>query len=146
MALEYMLRIATNLEQKTILDFFAQILELAVEPDQLSGSGLTVYASPENELGRAIINDEFHFAPTLRITFRLDKFDDTELGKIKLLRGTLELLRQTPSDAVLLFNNEDVVLLRAGGRLALNDRSGFWTPSHLSQVKLPYEFRSIASI
>lgn len=146
MALEYMLRIATNLEPEKVLDFFASILELKKEPDYLSGSGLIIYASPESELGRSIINDEFHFTPTVRVTFRLDKFDDMEIGKIKFLRGTLELLRQAPGDAVLLFNNEDVILQRTGGRLILNDKSSFWTPEHLSEVKLSYEMRSIASL
>ena len=146
MALEYMLRTATNLEPERVLDFFASTLDLKKEPDQISGSGLIIYASPESELGRSIINDEFHFTPDVRVTFRLDKFDDMEVGKIKFLRGTLELLSRTPNNAVLLFNNEDVILQRVGGRLILNDKSSFWTPEHLSEVRLPYEMRSIASL
>ena len=147
MALEYILRIATDLKPPQVLDFLARTLQFEVEPDSsLSGPGLTIAASVESKLGQSIISEAFHFNPTVRVTFRLDKFDDTDAGRLSLLRGTLELVRQLKSDAVLLFNGEDVVLLHANGELVLNEQNGFWTAEHLSQIDLPYQMRALESL
>jgi hypothetical protein len=147
MALEYFLRIATDLKPPQTLDFLARTLQFEVEPDSsLSGPGLTITASAESKIGQSIISEAFNFTPTVRVTFRVDKFDDTELGRLSLLRGTLELVRQLKSDAVLLFNGEDVVLLHAKGELALNEQNGFWTAERLALIDLPYVMRSLESL
>jgi len=146
MALEYMLRIATNLKPSEVLDFLSSALGLEADSEQVSGPGVIIYASTESERGRSIIEDAFHFSPTIRMTFRLDKFEDTELGRNTLLQATLELLQQTNSDAVLLFNNEEVVLLSVGSRLILNKNNSFWISSRLSQVISSYEMGSIPSL
>ena len=147
MALEYILRIATDLKPPQVLDFLARTLQFEVEPDfSLSGPGLTIAASAESKVGQSVIGEAFNFTPTVRVIFRLDKFNDTDSGKLSLLRGTLELVRQLRSELVLLFNGEDVVLLHAKGRLVLNEQSGFWTTEHLVQIDLPYELRAFESL
>ena len=146
MALEYVLRIDSDFSVHQMAEIVADRIDAKIEPDQLSRPGLTIHISPETERGYAVIKQAFGFSPTVRVVFRLDKFEHTESARKQLLSATLELLRRSQGNAVLLFNNEDVVLLRTHGRLILNDESGFWTSDHLSEIDLPYRMSSIGGL
>src|SRR5262249_50375552 len=105
-----------------------------------------VYCLEENPIGKSVIEVAFGFSPSVCVLFRLEKFEDSEVGVITVLRVTIELFRHLSGDAVLLFNGEHVLLLRIRGRLFLNTGRGFWSPSRLHEVTLPYEEKGIPSL
>lgn len=146
MALEYRLRIATDLTPSQALDVLSRLHGLKADPGRLVGTGVVIYASMESELGQSILREAFNFSPTISLAFRVDKFENWEAGVSTTIRAALELLSQTQGDAVLLFNGEEVVFLRTKGEFILNNGWNFWNPSRLALVALPYEMRNISSL
>jgi hypothetical protein len=80
------------------------------------------------------------------VRFRLSKLKDLEAQRKILLRATIELLRQIPGDATLLFNGEVVWLLRKGGELILNSNQDLWRPDSLALVTLPYTVKDLPTL
>jgi hypothetical protein len=147
MALEYRLRIATSLEPSQVLRSLSLLHSLETRSGQLSGPGvIAIQVSPVSERGSSVIRDAFGFSPTVDITFRLEKLENLDAGVRTVIRATLELLRETAGEVVMLFNGEDVVLLRKDGLLVLNNAWDFWSQARLAQVTLPYAMRSIPSL
>ncbi len=145
MAVEYDLNIATELEPIQALHIISDGLNLKWRTDTLlERPGIQVSAIPSPELRQSVIEEEFGgFRPTIFVLFRIFPNADYE-GGIRILRqATMELLRQVPGDAVLLFNGETIVLQRLGGKLMLKEGWGNWNASELADVTLPYELRKL---
>lgn len=147
MALEYTLKVEEDFSSSQLLKLVFEMGHMQSDGDSLSGPGLVfVSAFTESSLGKSIIRDGFNFTPSKFLLFRLDKFDKTDQGVIYILRSTINILRHSSGDAILLFNGEDVVLARLSGRLILNDGWGFWNPKRLAEVTLEYKIENIPSI
>jgi hypothetical protein len=67
-------------------------------------------------------------APGVCVCFRIDKFDEYEVGMLRMLQITRRLLDRFAGDAVLAFEFEEVVLRRTGAQLILSNDPEFWTP------------------
>ncbi|OGS19039.1 MAG: hypothetical protein A2219_08240 [Elusimicrobia bacterium RIFOXYA2_FULL_50_26] len=147
MALEYTLRIGTDLVPVQLLELISGVAGMLPEGESLSAPGLvSVSAFTEKPLGRSVIEDNFQFTPTAFLLFRLDKFEDTEHGVLLTLRSSIKILNNSAADAVLLFNGEDVVFARLKGKLILNSSWDFWLPERLSEITLPHEMGEIRSL
>jgi hypothetical protein len=143
-ALDYSLDIATELEPIQALHIVSDGLGLEWRTDTLlEQPGVQVCAIKNSELGQSVIEEWFGFRPTISVLFRIFTNEDYEGGKHTLQQATMELLRQVPGDAVLLFNGETIVLQRIGGQLVLNQGWGNWNASEMAAMTLPYELRKL---
>lgn len=145
MALDYDLHMATALEPTQTLCLMLNKFSLKwnIDNNWLVGAGVIVGAIKSTELNQSILEEEFcGFRPTVSVWFEIDKFNYEE-GMNTLRQATMEVLRQVPGDAVLLFNGETIVLQRLGGRLILNEGWEDWNADLLAKVTLPYELRQI---
>jgi hypothetical protein len=97
-------------------------------------------------LGKQVIEEGFHFVPTISVGFRLDHEGDRERFREVLLQATLLLLEHA-QDAVLLFNGERVILQYLGGKLAFDADAGLWRDVDWlkRKVQTPFELRSLPS-
>jgi hypothetical protein len=147
MSAEYQLYLATIIEPLQALQMVSQGFELewVDEPNGpcLFGSGMLVWANHPIEF-KSIIEEEFGFVPNITIWFRLNWDADFEKADRITIRVTIELLRQSSEDAVLL-NGDSTVLQRLGGNLLLNDAFNPWITELLPEVTLPYEIRNLPS-
>ena len=76
------------------------------------------------------------------VSFRLDKFTDPIVLRQRYIKAIILLLKQSNGDAVLLFNDDTVVLLRKNGQLLLNPIKGYWDEKNpLALLPNPYEFQ-----
>jgi hypothetical protein len=148
MALDYSLELSTHLKPTQALDLLAERLGLQQSDEaHLGGPGIWISAIRQTQLGRSIIEEGFHFSPDLSVGFRLDPNSfDYEKGKRLMLQSTLLLLEQAGKDGVLLFNGENIVLQRMGGKLLLNEDWSWTDESRLEEeITLPYERRPLPS-
>lgn len=147
MASEYSLVISTDLAPIRALHIVSKGLGLKWEDSNtyLVGLGVLVGATSQGGLGQSVIEEAFGFRPDISVLFRINPKEDHEKGRHTLLRATMELLRQIPGDAVLLFNGENIILQRIEGQLVLNEEWGNWTASQLTEVTLPYELCNLPS-
>lgn len=147
MAVEFSLVISTDIEPIQALHIvFKKVgLEWRDSNTYLVGPGVLVSSIRKGALGQSVIEEAFGFRPNISVFFRISPKEDYEKGRHTLLQATIELLRQVPGDAVLLFNGENIVLQRIGGQLVLNEEWGNWTPSQLADVTLPHELRNLPS-
>src|SRR5690242_12025836 len=133
MALEYTLELATKHSPEEIVRILSN-LEFGFQhrPElRAVATGVTVIASNETALGREIISETYHLKPTMYLKFRIDKFHGWEDGLRTTIKTTLELLQQTRSDGILLFNGETPILMSVKGTLTINDANDFWERSDL---------------
>ena len=149
MSAEYQLYLATIIEPLEALQIVSQGFELewVDEPNGpcLFGSGMLLGANHGIEF-QSIIEEEFGFVPNITIWFRLNWDADFAKADQIMIRVTIELLRQSSEDAVLLFNYDSIVLQRLGGNLLLNDAFNPWITDLLPEVTLPYEIRNLPSL
>ncbi|WP_329133559.1 SitI3 family protein [Streptomyces sp. NBC_01476] len=76
--------------------------------------------------------------PSVRVAFVFDKEADLSGQEDDVITVVAGLLRQVPGDAVLLFHDETIWLLRRGDDLSLNERNDLWPPRRLAVVSQPY--------
>jgi hypothetical protein len=95
---------------------------------------------------QGIIEESFHFTPTLWVGLRRRADADWDRFRQVLLDASLTLLDEA-KDAVLLFNGERIELQRLGGQLAFNAESGYWRDEDWlkSRLTLPFEWRPLPS-
>jgi hypothetical protein len=140
MAISYYLDMATDIAPAELIDLVSGALSLAKRsPTELDVPGVLVRADASSRLGREMIEEAFHFVPSVNIGFRMLK--DIELrhgANLSMLRICNVLLERTQADMVFLCDNERPELLRVGGRLAICNADGFWRPSFLDCISLPY--------
>jgi hypothetical protein len=152
MALQYTLKIATELEPQNFLArMFNNIgIKTDVKPADRPGvflvdsvPGFVAYTSYLDEEERSFLNEELGISPTIHVLFRLDKFMDRVVARSIIVKMTVEFLKNASDDVVLLFNGEEVLLLRSKGELFINRLMDFWD-SHLDLVTLPYEMKEFS--
>jgi hypothetical protein len=157
MGLDYDLNLATNLDEKQVLEMLVGRIPGMQWGDD--GSFLvdpiaTVTPTVLRASTRRLYEDAFHFVPTLGVGFRFvsyaddDADSDSDYDRFRqlMLQATILLLEHAP-DAVLLFNGETIVLSWFGGKLVLNSdyhifEDDDWLRNRLS---LPFERRPLPS-
>lgn len=139
MSLDYSLALAGNLSAESVCRQLAQTGEFSTPMGKLEAPGLYISMLVPSGLSLQIIEEEFHFVPTLDLNFRLDKFQDLDLAVRRILTGAAALLRATPADLSLLFNGEIVLLTRIGGKLELYDTPKFWDAERLALMPEPWQ-------
>lgn len=149
MALEYDLHLAGNLEPARALEkLVGQIAGLAWSEDGtfLFDDSIHIDAVVARALTQRVIEDAFHFTPTLVVGFRRLFDANWERFREVLLKATL-LLLEDAQDAVLLFNGERIELQRIGGQLVFNAESGYWRDEDWLKRRLtsPFERRPLPS-
>jgi hypothetical protein len=148
MALDYHLHLATSTSSKQALERLASHVDgLTWSEDNacLFDETVTITPTETRALTRSIIEEAFHFVPTLRVGFRfVNNTDHDRAGQI-MLQATMLLLEHA-QDAVLLFNGEIIVLHRLGGKLVFNSEHEIWDDDWLkSRLTLPFERRPLPS-
>jgi hypothetical protein len=132
MSIEYTLYISNNLS----MDEVDKIL-------QKSTKDIVTYIGKPNNMRISIIEDELNFTSNVFIKFVLGKFNKLQEGKKNVLRATLDMLKSVDGDLALLFNGEEVLLIRSKGVLVLNSNPDLWTDSDIVTIDVPYESRYI---
>ncbi|PRQ02634.1 SitI3 family protein [Enhygromyxa salina] len=107
-----------------------------------SGEKLLGTVSAVNEVTRQFVSEDFSFNARARVTFRLDKFALAD-SQDSLVRCVAAVLAADPSDAILLFNGETVVLRRRGSDLVLREGFGPWTSARLQPLGRSYRIGPI---
>lgn len=148
MALSYNLEICTELTPSRTLEAVASTLGLTSDCDcSLRGAGVIASAAAEDEIDAALIYDSFGFRPTVNVRFRLLDKSSPLNGDESVIKSVISILAATEGDAVLLFNSEEVILQRIGGRLTLN--ADWWeqpvTASLRRHVTAPHEVAHVES-
>ncbi|MFY0564119.1 SitI3 family protein [Archangium lansingense] len=148
MAIDYFLELATHLTSSKALGLLSrQTPGLMWSEDKffLFNPSTSISATESRALTQSIIADAFHFTPTLAVSFRYSKepehYDDF---RQIMLEATLLLLEHA-QDAVLLFNGEEIVLQRLGGKFAVNSDYHIWDDWLESRLTIPFEHRPLPS-
>jgi len=146
-----MFKIATEDDPKRLLDRMFDNVSVQAFVTSLDrpevfyadcSSGFLAYSGKLGEEERSFLEEELGISPTNYILFRLNKFEDRELAKHLIIRATIALLKITSnSDAILLFNGEEILFLRSNGELFINSLMDFWDSSYLDLVTLPYKMK-----
>jgi hypothetical protein len=147
MAIEYTLYIDTEHAPSRLREIVCACIgdELDFAPaGTLTFSGEKLYGavSDVDEVTRQFVSEDFSFDARARVTFRLDKFALAD-SQDSLIRCVAAVLAADPSDAMMLFNGETVVLRRRGIDLVLQDGFGPWTPARLRPLGRSYRIGPI---
>lgn len=125
MSLDYTLKIATELEPAHIMPMLANGLGLTQSDDtSLRGEAVFAVVGRMKPLAQEITEERFGFHATLAIYFELYSDEDEDEGKRIIGRATAALLKHQVGNAVLLFDDEDVLLQRTGGRVVIAEVGG----------------------
>jgi hypothetical protein len=152
MGLDNSLELATEMKAADALRLLAMRLPLRWgDAVHLVGRGVFISAVDGGDVPDVMIEDAFHFRPTLSVGFRIDTGDDEDPGAYEeahrlMLRATMLLLEHS-GDGVLLFNGEHVRLQRLGGELVLNENYTNWTDGLCLEIeiRLPHGKRPLRS-
>ncbi|UQA55736.1 SitI3 family protein [Polyangium aurulentum] len=130
MAIEYDLDMYANdrnLDPEEVRSALLSQFPLTVNPhsDTLSGEGLSVTVI---ELDREYCERRGHAHLGVSPGFRIDKFEEYDVGVENMLRMVAWLLHRFDVEASLTLNGERSLLTRANGRLMLSDVPDFWFP------------------
>lgn len=157
MASEFVLHIVTELEPDDALHLISRNLELEeIKDDEdededegkiyVKGPGVLVSAVAASSRRKSLIEEIFGFRPDITVWFRIQPKENYSKGKDTILRATMVLLKEAQGDAVLLFNGEEIVLQRIGGKLVYNKGFSDWDLSQLDRVSaFEYEVRDLKS-
>jgi hypothetical protein len=89
----------------------------------------------------------FQLKPSVKGTFHIDESAIAAGGELTgmlvMVQMLSAILAMETGAAILLSADHDILLLRREGLLLLNADSGFWTPSRLAHIRLPYERRPL---
>jgi len=149
MSLDYRFSMTSALEAKELLMLALAELQLTPEekrtpegaPMETQGPGFLVSAGPTSALEKVILREGLGIEPTAALAFSIDKFSDRARAVTAMLQAELAVLHQVPGDAALVFNGDTVLLLRQGGQLFLDSRTGLWTPERMKRVNMPYTLK-----
>jgi hypothetical protein len=143
MAIDYSADIATDLSSLQLLELLSDLLGYAkLSSSELDVPGVLVRAAASTPIGQEVAEELFHFAPTVSLSFRVEKeLDMRRVGYLSMFRICNALLEKTNYDMVFLWNDEAAKLLRVGGHLVLDESDGFWRPIFLDCIRVPYETR-----
>jgi hypothetical protein len=148
MGLDSSLELSTDLKPAQVLRLMAERFGLEWGDDaHLRGPAVWVSAIEPNQDFKLMIEEAFHFRPSLSVGFRLDSnSDEYEEGNRVMLRATM-LLLEHGRDGVLLFNGEHIVLQRLSGHLVLNEDAKNWTDGLQleNEIRLPHDKRPLPS-
>ncbi len=112
----------------------------------LSSVGVQVSATACGQSYGEMLKDGFGLCFDVGVRFRLAKDpDERQVGLRMMLRVVLEMLGQEPGQAVLLFNDETILLQRIGEGLILNSDWQGWQKSALEVITMPYRMQSLPS-
>jgi hypothetical protein len=146
MALDYDLYLSTKMKSAQAMEKLAdRFSELNWSEDRFHLFDVTVsVCAIESASSQEVIQEAFHFTPTLIIGFRRLYDADWDTFRSILLDACLLLLDEA-QDAVLLFNGERIELQRIGGQLAFNVESGYWRDEDWlkSRLTIPFEVRPL---
>lgn len=126
--------------EKTISEKFS----LKKMDNYFMGSGIMIFFSEESSLDKNIIKDGFDFSPAIDITFQINPKGLYKEGKSLLLSICFYFLKEYGSDAVLLFNGEDVVFIRKNNDLILNENWN-WEDYKPNKTNFSYKIQPIKS-
>ncbi len=148
MSLSYTLELETKVEPQKLLQLLVERHNLQWHQETISGKGIWVNAyvedDPENQ---SLTKEEFGFIPSIIFAFRINTDDTLEIGEQTLIRAVMTLLQEVAGNAILLFNNENLVLQRINNQLIFNqDMWEEWTANELERINIPYELKQLASI
>jgi hypothetical protein len=154
MAIEYPLKLDTNLAPEQIIELLSRRPGLAREEDgSLYGNGLLIFCMHVDTVGRSLAEEAWGILPTVSVRYRCialpaDTPEDADPQQEEVVGSSIALMKHLQSDAVLLFNDEITIMLYRGGKLTLNgDFMGFWTPpGRLAWVTMPYTIESVPSL
>lgn len=143
MSLDYDLEISTSIEPREILIFLVETLGFNwCNDDCLKSNGIVLGVRQKNEDAHPALKLENKSQPVLKVWFQLNKFEGHDEGKYSLYRVTEALLLRTQADAILLFDNDIIILQYINGKLIVNSD---WNPSLTLGTILPYEIRSLGA-
>lgn len=152
MAIEYDLHLSTRLKPTQALEMLNRhIPGLDWSGDRTFLIDMSAHISAAEPrtimpLIQGVIEDYFHFTPTLWVGFRRRADADWDRFRDVLLDASL-LLLDAAEDAVLLFNGERIEFQRLGGQLAFNAESGYWRDEGWLRSRLtrPFDWRPLPS-
>ena len=88
---------------------------------------------------QADIDETFGFAPTVDVSFVLDKFHQDHAGlEMEVVRSLVDLLSRQEGDAVLIFSGGPPLFKRTNGELWLNEKWSSWKTNAPEGLKLNY--------
>lgn len=148
MSIEYQLDISTDQVPQQVLETLYRHGGFAWSEDRtfLQAAGVQLTAISCGRSWRVIMQESFFFAPDVEVRFRLDKDLEERLrGYDIMLTAVMTLLQGGAGDAVLLFNDETILLERFGGHLALNLDWQTWHRQGTGLITLPYKMQSLPS-
>lgn len=148
MSLWFGLDLSATLNAASAIRLLAQRFDLRQSDEtHLAREGIFIWAHDKarGHLSVEVIEDAFHFTPTLYVGFELyNDLGDYNENERLMIRATM-LLLEHGGDAVLLFNHEETILQRLlGGKLVLNEGAMDWDTLE-SEVYLPHDRRQIPS-
>ncbi|WP_236594984.1 SitI3 family protein [Saccharothrix sp. 6-C] len=147
MSISYSLALATPLPAEQVADALREVgattglLDATAQPlgdDTTTTDGTWVRIVPEHPRPWNPVLEVLGVAPTVRVSFRLDKAGDITRQQDGVVRLALGLLARVRSDAVLHSDFEVIWLLLRHGELLLNERDDLWPPNRLALVAYPY--------
>jgi hypothetical protein len=148
MSIEYMFYTATEMEPQQackcafdLAGFEYKIQEDAHNTVEVETKcGFNVWAKYASQSQRSLIREELNInEPSICILFRLEKFQDRELAKEKMIRIIIALFKLSLRDSILLFNHEEVLLVKQSEELQINQNSSFWDSKKLSLLDSPWK-------
>jgi hypothetical protein len=153
MALNYSLSICSELEPLEVLTAILNETNLGINfnndtiNDGISatGDGISVHTSKIGIESKAILKEELGISQDISIIFRLDRHERWKSSRNIMLQAVSAILNNFPGDAALLFNSENVILLRRSGRITLNTGLGFWTDDCIEILNINHEMDDIPS-
>lgn len=84
------------------------------------------------------VRNDLGFAPTVSVTFRLDKDGEIGFQQDDMVRLVSGLLDRLPGDAVLHRDFEDIWLLRRAGEVTLSEQQDLWPPHRQAALSQRY--------
>lgn len=102
-----------------------------------------------NRFGQTIRNT-FQMNPSVKLNLRIDEMTYENDGQFAGLGSSLaaltSLFMEMPGDAVVVTENDDLILHRREGRIRLNTACGFWTSSRMSLLGLPFDGKALDAV
>ncbi len=148
MALEYQMYTGTDSSVSHLLEAIHDRTHLPWSRDHtfLDAAGVQVSALACGRSRRELFEESFGFRFDVGVYFRLTGGqDERREGYRTMLTIVVGLLQQEPGQAVLLFNDEIILLQRFDGDLALNIDWQTWHKQGLDLITLPYRMQSLPS-
>ncbi|MBX3411222.1 MAG: hypothetical protein KF708_00790 [Pirellulales bacterium] len=145
MSLDFTLYLASTRTPEQVLLAIANENGLVSAAQNKVGRGVVVSAGPVHPVTRAMVEDCYQFAPTVSLLFTVDKFEKRDTGMEFVVFGSIRLVEQERSLA-LLNSSHDGVLFTWKNGLRANRNSLFWTPGRIAKIDVPYVLESLPDL